>query len=195
MAKRTTRPRARPNTVDLTPNAEDGDQMLAKRPKRPRARPTDLTPNAERPSADDLEFMLRRRQGAQTRRPVEEGDEGRERKMANGGKVKKVAKERPTAPRTSPSPRARGVAPSAEDVEARARNKVATLPRGDADDRRPGTRDTDRIATRTDKMAKGGKAKAKKMSYGGKAKVKKMKDGGMCRGMGAATRGGNYKMG
>ena len=91
---------------------------------RPRARPIDLTPNAERPSADDLEFMLRRRQGAQTRRPVEEGDEGRERKMA-----------------------------------------------------------------------KGGKAKAKKMSYGGKAKVKKMKDGGMCRGMGAATRGGNYKMG
>ena len=34
-----------------------------------------------------------------------------------------------------------------------------------------------------------------KMAYGGKAKVKKMKDGGMCRGMGAATRGGNYKMG
>ncbi len=31
------------------------------------------------------------------------------------------------------------------------------------------------------------------MKYGGK--VKKMKDGGMCRGMGAATRGGNYKMG
>ena len=28
-----------------------------------------------------------------------------------------------------------------------------------------------------------------------KKKVKKMKDGGMCRGMGAATRGGNYKMG
>jgi hypothetical protein len=41
------------------------------------------------------------------------------------------------------------------------------------------------------KMAKGGKAKAK----GGKTKVKKMKDGGTCRGMGAATRGGNYKMG
>lgn len=34
-----------------------------------------------------------------------------------------------------------------------------------------------------------------KMAYGGKAKVKKMRDGGMCRGMGAATRGGNYKMG
>ena len=35
-----------------------------------------------------------------------------------------------------------------------------------------------------------------KMAYGGKMKkVKKMKDGGMCRGMGAATRGGNYKMG
>ncbi len=32
-----------------------------------------------------------------------------------------------------------------------------------------------------------------KKAYGGK--VKKMKDGGMCRGMGAATRGGNYKMG
>lgn len=31
------------------------------------------------------------------------------------------------------------------------------------------------------------------MKYGGK--VKKMGDGGMCRGMGAATRGGNYKMG
>lgn len=34
-----------------------------------------------------------------------------------------------------------------------------------------------------------------KMAYGGKAKVKKMKDGGKCRGMGAATRGGAYKMG
>ena len=36
-----------------------------------------------------------------------------------------------------------------------------------------------------------------KMAYGGKAKakVKKMADGGSCRGMGAATRGGNYKMG
>ncbi len=31
------------------------------------------------------------------------------------------------------------------------------------------------------------------MKYGGK--VKKMGDGGMCRGMGAATRGGNYNMG
>ena len=120
------RPRARPNTVDLTPNAEDGDQMLAKRPKRP----TDPTPNAERllsPSADDLEFMRRRMRGDDDSRPVDEGDEFRERITA--------------------------------------------------------------------KMAKGGKAKAKKMSYGGKAKVKKMKDGGMCRGMGAATRGGNYKMG
>ena len=33
-----------------------------------------------------------------------------------------------------------------------------------------------------------------KMGYGGK--TKKMRDGGgMCRGMGAATKGGNYKMG
>jgi len=39
------------------------------------------------------------------------------------------------------------------------------------------------------------RAKGGKMAYGGKAKVKKMKDGGSCRGMGAATRGGNYKMG
>jgi hypothetical protein len=31
--------------------------------------------------------------------------------------------------------------------------------------------------------------------YGGKAKVKKMADGGMCRGMGAATRGGNFVKG
>lgn len=117
MAK-TTRPRARPSAPRTSP--------------RPRARPDiiDLTPNAERPGADDLEFMLRRRRGAQTRRPVEEGDEFRE-----------------------------------------------------------------RITAKTKKMANGGKAKAKKMSYGGKAKVKKMKDGGMCRGMGAATRGGNYKMG
>ena len=38
------------------------------------------------------------------------------------------------------------------------------------------------------KMSYGGKAK-KKMNYGG------MRDGGMCRGMGAATRGGGYKMG
>jgi len=43
------------------------------------------------------------------------------------------------------------------------------------------------------KMAYGGKVK--KMNYGGKAKVKKMRDGGKCRGMGAATRGGGYKMG
>ena len=34
-----------------------------------------------------------------------------------------------------------------------------------------------------------------KMAYGGKAKVKKMAMGGKCRGMGGATRGGNYKMG
>ena len=34
------------------------------------------------------------------------------------------------------------------------------------------------------------------MKDGGKLNmVKKMGDGGMCRGMGAATRGGNYKMG
>jgi hypothetical protein len=32
-----------------------------------------------------------------------------------------------------------------------------------------------------------------KMSYGGKAK--KMRMGGKCRGMGAATKGGNYRMG
>jgi|TARA_R110002167_G_scaffold52646_1_gene151792 hypothetical protein len=37
--------------------------------------------------------------------------------------------------------------------------------------------------------------KAMKMSYGGKAKVKKMADGGKCRGMGAATRGGNFVKG
>ena len=43
------------------------------------------------------------------------------------------------------------------------------------------------------KKAYGGKVK--KMNYGGKAKVKKMRDGGKCRGMGAATRGGGYKMG
>ena len=43
------------------------------------------------------------------------------------------------------------------------------------------------------KMSYGGKAKVKKMDYGGKAKVKKMaRVGGYeCRGMGAATRGGN----
>jgi hypothetical protein len=33
-----------------------------------------------------------------------------------------------------------------------------------------------------------------KMSYGGKM-PKKMNMGGKCRGMGAATRGGNFKMG
>ena len=42
-------------------------------------------------------------------------------------------------------------------------------------------------------MAYGGKVK--KMNYGGKAKVKKMGMGGQCRGMGAATQGGNYKAG
>jgi len=40
--------------------------------------------------------------------------------------------------------------------------------------------------------AKEGEALMKK-AYGGK--VKKMAMGGKCRGMGAATRGGNYKMG
>jgi len=34
--------------------------------------------------------------------------------------------------------------------------------------------------------------KVHKKSYGGK--VKKMKSGGMCRGMGAATQGGNFKL-
>ena len=61
------------------------------------------------------------------------------------------------------------------------------------------------------KMSYGGKAKVKKMNYGGKAKVKKMGygggvkkmspggktdgGGGQCRGMGAATSGGKFKMG
>ena len=45
-------------------------------------------------------------------------------------------------------------------------------------------------------MLMDGAAGMDKKAYGGKMKkVKKMKDGGMCRGMGAATRGGNYKMG
>jgi hypothetical protein len=33
------------------------------------------------------------------------------------------------------------------------------------------------------------------MSYGGKMPKKMGMGGGMCRGMGAATRGGNFKMG
>ena len=40
-------------------------------------------------------------------------------------------------------------------------------------------------------MMAGGKVK--KMAYGGK--VKKMMNGGKCRGMGAATKGGNYSRG
>ena len=44
------------------------------------------------------------------------------------------------------------------------------------------------------KMSYGGKAKVKKMAYGGKVKKMGM-GGGMCRGMGAATQGGNYKAG
>lgn len=40
-------------------------------------------------------------------------------------------------------------------------------------------------------MKKGGKVG--KMAYGGKMKAKKMAKGGMCRGMGAASRGGKYK--
>lgn len=44
------------------------------------------------------------------------------------------------------------------------------------------------------KMSYGGKAKVKKMGYGGKVKKMGM-GGGMCRGMGAATRGGGFKMG
>ena len=54
-----------------------------------------------------------------------------------------------------------------------------------------GTMVPDYAADGVGKMAYGGKVK--KMNYGGK--VKKMRDGGMCRGMGAATQGGNYKAG
>ena len=66
-----------------------------------------------------------------------------------------------------------------------------------------GTMVPDYAADGVGKMSYGGKAKVKKMNYGGKAKVKKMAyggkvkkmgmGGGMCRGMGAATQGGNYK--
>ncbi len=62
-------------------------------------------------------------------------------------------------------------------------------------------------AAEMDKKAYGGKMKkAKKKMYGGKMKKpvamksggkmpEKMYMGGKCRGMGAATRGGNFKMG
>ena len=73
-----------------------------------------------------------------------------------------------------------------------------------------GTMVPDYAADGVGKMSYGGKAKVKKMNYGGKAKVKKMgyggevkkmspggktDGGGMCRGMGAAIRGGGFKMG
>lgn len=45
-----------------------------------------------------------------------------------------------------------------------------------------------------DKKSYGGKAK-KKMGGGKMKKPVAMKMGGKCRGMGAATRGGNYRMG
>ena len=78
-------------------------------------------------------------------------------------------RKRPSAPLTSPRPRAR---PDIIDLTRTAE-------------------DGDQMLAKRPKRP----AKAKKMSYGGKAKVKKMEDGGMSRGMGAATRGGNYKMG
>jgi len=53
-----------------------------------------------------------------------------------------------------------------------------------------GTMVPDYAADGVGKMSYGGK-----MAYGGKAEVKKMQAGGMCRGMGAAKRGGNFKMG
>ena len=73
-----------------------------------------------------------------------------------------------------------------------------------------GTMVPDYAADGVGKLSYGGKAKVKKMNYGGKAKVKKMgyggevkkmspggktDGGGMCRGMGAAIRGGGFKMG
>lgn len=45
----------------------------------------------------------------------------------------------------------------------------------------------------SDLMRMRDKATTKKKAYGGK--MKKMAMGGKCRGMGAASRGGNYKMG
>ena len=39
-----------------------------------------------------------------------------------------------------------------------------------------------------------GKMKTKGMRNGGKVKTKGMKNGGVCRGMGAATRGGSFNV-
>lgn len=85
------------------------------------------------------------------------------------------------APKTSKRPRAR---PSAPRTSLRPRMRPVDT------DLTPNAEEGDQEFVKRSK-----KTKTKKMAYGGKAKVEKMKDGGMCRGMGAASRGGNYKMG
>lgn len=87
-------------------------------------------------------------------------------------KMSKRPKARPSAPRKSLRPKARpkGLGATREEIEALERG--ARIKEMEARDE-----------------------KAMKMAYGGKAKVKKMADGGKCRGMGAATRGGNFVKG
>lgn len=95
------------------------------------------------------------------------------------------------APKISKRPKARPSAPQ-KSLRPKARDEmIGASPSG-------GTRGIDpkeNYSAEDFNRLVGKKAKGGKMAYGGKAKVKKMKDGGMCRGMGAATRGGNYKMG
>lgn len=65
------------------------------------------------------------------------------------------------------------------------------MPRPSTREEREAAERGDRAARRDAGMKKGGKVG--KMAYGGKMKAKKMAKGGMCRGMGAASRGGKYR--
>ena len=93
----------------------------------------------------------------------------------------KKKKKKGGAPANSPTPKPRpaGLGATKKELEAMER----------------GFRMNEMEGREREVMKKAYGGKVKKMNYGGKAKVKKMRDGGKCRGMGAATRGGGYKMG
>lgn len=119
-------------------------------------------------------------------------------------------RSRSSAPATSPRPRARPTAAPRVSIRPRTRQDMldaGAVARGNRTTRRL-AREAESLGNMKDggklKMVKGPGGKmvpdyaadgVGKMAKGGKTKAKKMKDGGMCRGMGAATRGGSYKMG
>lgn len=87
------------------------------------------------------------------------------------------------APKTSKRPKARSSAPK-KSLRPKARPEMIGASRSG------GTRGID---PKENYSAEDFKKLVGKKAYGGK--VKKMASGGKCRGMGAATRGGAYKMG